>query len=184
MSRVRTVLAVVIAIAVVGLVGCGRDQPIVVGMTTINLAERERLPAISGTTLDGASIDLADLRGKVVVLNSWASWCEPCRTEIPAFVALAGSVDPADIAIVGLNVSDDDAAARQFAAEFAMTYPSIVDSEGAILPTIPGVPPAALPSTVILDREGRIAVRIIGEADATQLPTLVAQVAAEQWPTT
>lgn len=169
-----------IAVAAVALVGCGRDQPPVVGTSMIDAADRELLPPIAGTTLDGSSVDLADLRGKVVVLNSWASWCAPCRTEIPAFVALSRQVDPANVAIVGLDVSDDDTAAREFVDEFAMTYPSIVDGDGTILPTIPGVPPAALPSTVIVDREGRIAVRIIGEADANELPALVEQVTAER----
>ncbi len=168
-----------IAISALALVGCGRDQPPVVGTSTIAVDDREALPPISGTTLDGTELDVASLRGKVVVLNSWATWCDPCRSEVPTLVKLADSTKPDDVAVVGLDVSDSDEAARQFAKDFAMQYPSIVDSEGVLLPTIPGVPPAALPSTVILDREGRIAVRIIGEVDASTLPDLVAQVAAE-----
>ncbi len=163
--------------------GCGRDQPPVVGTATIAIGDREPLPSISGTTLDGESLDLADLRGRVVVLNSWATWCDPCRSEVPTLVTLAGSVNPTDVAVVGLDVSDDDTAAREFEDEFAMNYPSIIDSEGVLLPTIPGVPPAALPSTVIVDREGRIAVRIIGEVDSSTLPGLVASVVAEPSPT-
>jgi len=181
--RVRTTLIVTVLAAAVLLTGCGRDQPPVVGTTVIAAPDREALPDISGSTLDGGTLDLADLHGKVVVLNSWASWCVPCRTEIPAFVSLAADVDPTDVAIVGMDVSDDAAAAREFVDEFAMTYPSIIDSDGTILPTIPGVPPASLPSTVILDREGRVAVRIIGEANAAELPALVKQVASEPVPT-
>ena len=173
-----------IAVTALTLVGCGRDQPPVVGTSTIAVNDREALPPISGTTLDGAELDLASLRGKVVVLNSWATWCDPCRSEVPTLVKLADSTKPEDVAVVGLDVSDSDDAARQFAKDFSMQYPSIVDSEGVLLPTIPGVPPAALPSTVILDREGRIAVRIIGEVDASTLPDLVAQVAAEPTSTT
>ena len=141
-------------------------------------ADRELAPSISGTTLDGQPLDLDDYRGTVVVLNSWASWCGPCRDEVPAFVDLAGSGD-ADVAVVGLNVDDDPAAARAFVDEFAMPYPSIVDAAGTILPTIPGVPPAALPSTVIVDAQGRIAARIIGAVDGAALGDLVASIGAE-----
>lgn len=180
MTKARFACVALLAVAALALTGCGRDQAPVVGTTTINVAERVAMPTIAGTTLDGSSLDLDDLRGRVVVLNSWATWCTTCRSEIPAFVALDRSADPADVAIVGLDVSDDVDAARAFVDEFSMAYPSIVDGDGRILQTIPGVPPTALPSTVIIDRLGRIAVRIIGEADASELAGLVAQVVAER----
>lgn len=169
----------VLAATLVVLPGCGREQPAQVGTTVIGVEDRTDLPAISGPTLDGGTLDLADLRGRVVVLNSWASWCEPCRAELPALVDLAASVDPDEVAVVGLNVSDDQVAARDFADGFGVTYPSIVDPEGTLLPLVPGVPPSSLPSTVIIDRDGRVAVRIIGKVDPESLPGLVAGVAAE-----
>jgi thiol-disulfide isomerase/thioredoxin len=138
------------------------------------------MPVIAGTTLDGDRLDVADLRGRIVVVNSWASWCGPCREETPAFVELSKGVDPDDVAVVGLNVTDDEAAARAFVEEFGMPYPSIVDAEGDILATIPGVPPSSLPSTVILDREGRIAARVIGATDALELATLIAAIMDEE----
>lgn len=138
------------------------------------------MPAIAGTTLDGAFLDVADLRGRIVVVNSWASWCGPCREETPAFVELSNGVDPDDVAVVGLNVTDDETAARAFVEEFAVPYPSIVDAEGDILATIPGVPPSSLPSTVILDRDGRIAARVIGATDAMELATLIAAIMDEE----
>ncbi len=137
------------------------------------------MPAIDGSTLDGSALDLATLRGRVVVLNAWASWCTPCRTEIPAFVSLAEASDAADVAVVGLDVQDEQAAARDFVRDFAMPYPSIVDGDGSLLTTIPGVPPSALPSTVVLDRGGRIAARIIGEADPDRLNEIVRGLVAE-----
>ncbi|MHB1163869.1 MAG: TlpA family protein disulfide reductase [Candidatus Nanopelagicales bacterium] len=176
-ALVFLVPALVVALGV--LPGCGRDQPPQVGTTVIPADERQALPAVFGPTLAGGSLDLADLRGRVVVLNSWASWCEPCRAEMPALVDLARSVDPADAAVVGLNVRDDPAEATAFAGSLGVTYPSIVDPEGTILPTIPGVPPASLPSTVIVDRDGRVAVRVIGAVDPRELPGLVAAVVAE-----
>lgn len=168
-------------LAMLVLSGCGRDQPAsaLVGSQTFDPSDREPMPALAGTTLAGRPLDLASLRGKVVVLNTWASWCTPCRTEIPTFVALDEREDPADVAVVGLNVQDDPAAAHDFANDFHMAYPSIEDSDGALLATVPGVPPSALPSTVVLDRDGRIAARIIGEADPGELTRTVDSLVAE-----
>lgn len=161
--------------------GCGRDVPAsaLIGTSQTPPADRQQLPTIAGKDLAGSDLDLARLRGKVVVLNGWASWCGPCRDEIPGFVDLAASVDPDDIAVVGLNVSDETAAATAFAAEMGMTYPSIVDQQGTLLATIPGIPPKALPSTVILDRQGRIAETIVGVAEPAALQAAVSAVAAE-----
>lgn len=163
------------------LTGCGRDQPpsLLVGTTTFEPADREPMPTISGTTLDGGELDVSSLHGKVVVLNAWASWCGPCEEEVPALVSLATSVDPAQVEVVGLNVSDEASAAEAFATKYAMPYPSIVDPKGTILPTIPGVPPAALPSTVVIDRQGRIAARIVGAANEGDLARIVDSVASE-----
>ena len=181
--RRRTAFAVAALILVPGLLaGCGRDQPAsaLVGVDTVSSQDRSETPTIAGATLDGDSLDVADLRGRIVVVNSWASWCAPCREETPAFVELSKGVDPDDVAVVGLNVTDDDTAARAFVEEFGMPYPSIVDSEGDILATIPGVPPSSLPSTVILDRDGRIAARVIGATDALELATLIAAIMDEE----
>lgn len=176
----RSALAVALMLLIPTLLaGCGRDQPPVVGAESVAGEERADPLALAGTTLDGEPLDLADLRGRVVVLNSWASWCGPCRDETPALVSLAEESDPDDLALVGLNVTDDAAAARAFVDEFGMPYPSIEDPEGALLATVPGVPPSSLPSTVILDRDGRIAARIIGGTDALELATLIAQVMQE-----
>ena len=175
LSRRIATLALV-TLAALTLASCGRDQPPIVGTETVTADAREPAPAIAGTTLDGEQLDVADLRGRVVVLNSWASWCAPCRDEVPDFVSLAEGANPDDVAVVGLNVTDDPFAAQSFVDEFGVPYPSIVDEDGAILRTIPGVPPSSLPSTVILDREGRIAARIVGGTDAMELGTLIGAV--------
>lgn len=168
-----------LALIPVLLAACGRDQPAVIGSEAVTADAREAAPDIAGTTLDGDTLDVADLRGRVVVLNSWASWCAPCRQEAPAFVALSNGSNPQDVTVVGLNVTDEATAAQGFIDEYGVPYPSIVDSDGAILRTIPGVPPSSLPSTVILDREGRIAARIVGETDAIELGTLIGAVLEE-----
>ena len=173
MIRRRHLLA--LAVVPLLLVACGRDQPAsaMIGVESVAADDRVPLPPVAGPTLDGGQLDVADLRGRVVVLNSWASWCAPCREEVPSFVALADGRDPGDVALVGLNVRDQASAANAFVADFRIPYPSIVDAEGELLSTIPGVPPSALPSTVILDREGRIAARIIGVTDSGELAALI-----------
>lgn len=160
------------------LASCGRDQPAsaLVGTQALAAEEREDVLSFTGTTLDGQSFDLADLRGRVVVINSWASWCPPCRSEMPAFVDLAATADPDDIVVLGLNVGDEPAAAEAFMDEQGMTFTNVADPDGAILAAIPGVPPKSLPSTVILDRDGRIAARIIGPTDQIGLAREVGQV--------
>jgi thiol-disulfide isomerase/thioredoxin len=168
------------ALAVLAVAGCGRDQPPTAGTEVIAPADRGGPVALSGPAVNDPAtvVDLADYRGRVVVLNSWATWCEPCRAEIPALVALDEDTDDAEVAIVGLNVSDDPASAVTFTEEFAMGYPSISDPDGVLLPQVPGVPPRALPSTVVLDRDGRVAVRVVGEIDPETFPGLVDAVVA------
>ena len=95
---------------------------------------------------------------------------------------LAKSSNPDDVVVVGLNVTDDADAARSFVGELDVPYPSISDPEGALLATVPGVPPASLPSTVILDREGRPAAHVIGGTDAVTLAALVATVLTDSQP--
>ena len=164
------------------LAGCGREQPAsaMVGTESIAVEDREDVLAFSGTTLNGEPFDLADLRGRVVVINAWASWCAPCRSEMPAFVDLDVNAGGEVVAVIGLNVSDDSAAAEEFVKEFGMAFPSVADPEGTILASIPGVPPKSLPSTVILDRDGRIATRIIGPTTSVGLASAVGQVLASQ----
>lgn len=136
------------------------------------------MPPISGPTLDGSSLDLASLRGKVVVLNSWASWCGPCTDEAPQIAEFRRAADPAKVEVVGLDVTDKSGDAKDFVTRYGITYPSIVDPDGVLLATIPGVPPAALPSTVIIDAQGRIAGRVIGATTTAQLTELVAAASA------
>ncbi|MBU6244031.1 MAG: TlpA family protein disulfide reductase [Actinomycetales bacterium] len=151
---------------------CGRDTPAVPGVQTYAPDDRGEPLSLAGQTLDGGHLDVAQLRGTVVVVNNWASWCAPCRDEMPALVA-ASRAHP-EIAVVGVNVRDERAAATAFAADLGIHFPVIADADGSILRSIPGVPPAALPSTVILDQQGRIAARVIGPTNPDQLEELIA----------
>ena len=148
-------------------------------LTQIPPAERTVLPTVSGTSLDGQPLSTADYRGQVVVVNVWGSWCAPCRAEAPALqrasTALRGTAQ-----FLGITTRDNDPAqARAFVRAFDIGYPSIYDPDGKALLTFAGtLPPSAIPSTMILDADGRLAVRVLGEVSERTLVAMVDDVAA------
>ena len=165
--RTRIAVLAAGACALMFLAGCGRDPVALrgsdeVGVTILKPADRVGLDVEPEETLTGESLSLRDYRGKVVVLNAWASWCEPCKQETPALVQSASRFNSKDVAFIGLDAFDSKEKALEFVEQYGMTYPSLFDPEGTLLASVPGIPPKAVPSTLILDREGRIAVRIIG----------------------
>ena len=186
-------LAAGIAAVAVSLTGCSSgmyaDSPVVtidattpaaapaVGLTVIPLDEREAPVVISGEAADGTPLSTADDAGEVVVVNAWASWCPPCRDELPLLNRAAESFAADGVAFLGVNSLDDPIAAASILA--TSPYRSINDEGGAVLRTIPGVPPSSLPSTVILDRQGRVAVRVIGPVREGQLEEALALLVAE-----
>ena len=131
-----------------------------IGLTFIPEAERGEPLELSGVDLDGEPLALSDSRGEVTVVNSWATWCPPCRTEMPEFAEVAEKLDGQGVTFVGINVQDDLESARDYTVD--TPYRSIVDDDGSLVAQIPDVPPRSLPVTVILDRQGRVAVRIVG----------------------
>ena len=176
-SRATVTVAVAIS-ALLLLSGCGRDPAALhgsdkVGVTVLSAGDHVEMPPIAGTSLDGAPVSVPELAGKVVVLNSGASWCGPCKEEATTLAAAAKHFTTSDVAFVGIDVTDEAAAAKEFTAKYGIEYPSIVDSDGKILASLPGVPPQALPNTLILDRQGKLAVRIIGAVPTDTFDSLV-----------
>lgn len=145
---------------------------------TFSPAEREPAPAVTGTTLDGEALDLADLEG-IVVVNFWASWCGPCATETPHLVAIANEYSDRGVSVLGVNVKDQPANARSFEREFSVPYPSLYDEAAAIAASFGGIGPAALPSTIILDAQHRVAVRAFGAVDAAKVSRYLDALLAE-----
>jgi thiol-disulfide isomerase/thioredoxin len=139
--------------------------------------QRPSIPDLSGTTLDGAQLALGSLRGEVVVLNVWASWCEPCRNESPLLARVSAATSSSGVRFVGIDEQDQAAAARAFSASAGTTYPHLLDADGALLRSLRLVPSSGIPSTLVLDRTGAVAVRVIGPVDAATFPTLVESVA-------
>lgn len=144
--------------------------------------ERGDPVAFGGETSQGDVFDSADAAGDVTVVNFWYAGCAPCRVEAPlleeAYTSLAGD----DVTFVGVNVRDQAANAASFEERYGVSYPSILDVEsGDVQLAFAGrVPPAAVPTTLVLDREGRVAARILGQLqDASILETIVDGLLAE-----
>ena len=143
------------------------------GLTRVPVADRVEAPVASGPGLGGGEVTTGH-PGKVVVINVWGSWCEPCRAEAPDLEA--AWQETKDVAqFVGIDTRDPaPAPALAFVRPFDITYPSIFDPQGRSLLEFSGtLPPSGIPSTLVVDAEGRIAARVIGEIDRGTLVGLV-----------
>lgn len=151
-------------------------------------ATRKPLPPLAGESLTepGKQITLSDYDGKVVVLNIWGSWCGPCRTEIPALQQVydetkspAGPTSAAT-QMLGIDVRDDiRSSPRDFVHDRGITYPSIYDPPARSLLALAGYPRNAVPSTIILDRQHRVAAVFLVEVGASDLLPAIHRIAAE-----
>jgi thiol-disulfide isomerase/thioredoxin len=148
----------------------------------VPVAERSALPPITGALLQGGDYDSREMLGKVVVYNVWGSWCAPCREEAPALRTVSKQTRPDGVRFIGINVRDNDASALAFERRYEIEYPSIrtADSQEALLAFGSKLPASAVPSTMIVDPEGRLAARVIGKSTYSTLSALVEDVVAEQ----
>lgn len=185
----RRVLAVAAVLSVALLAGCGgggTPSPEASGVVdqgyqsgdgstkTWAVADRGDPVALSGTDFAGGAVDLATWRGDVVVLNTWYAACPPCRAEAPDLVQLAADFAADGVQFLGINGTDAAGAAQAFERTFAVTYPSIADTDGSAIAALQGaVAVQAVPTTVVVDREGRVAARILGLADRSTLRSLI-----------
>ncbi|MDH2426799.1 TlpA disulfide reductase family protein [Sphaerisporangium sp. TRM90804] len=190
MSAKSRALAIVLAVTVLaGCAGSQGAQPqsgdtrFVAGDGTVRMfaaSERQAAPAISGETLEGTPASLAAHRGKVVVLNFWASWCAPCRSEAPVLKDVAAKTRPRGVEFLGVDFKDDRAQALAFQRTQKPGYPSLFDQPGKVALAFHGmVNPAAIPSTLVIDRQGRVAARALGEVRYSDLLDAVTKVADE-----
>lgn len=144
------------------------------------IKDRRPAPQVKGTTLDGKPFDLAQLSGKVAVVNFWASWCAPCRAEAPTMEQIYEQTKGSGVQFVGVDLKDGKDNAQAFLRTFKITYPSLYDQAGQVALAFRDIPPNAVPSTLIIDRRGKVAVRIIGSVPYSRLRDLVTKIAAEK----
>ena len=151
-----------------------------VGTTTFKAGQRPVAPTVSGTTLTGSELRLSQYRGKVVVLNFWASWCAPCRAESPSLAQLSSTYAAKGVQFIGINIKDPGRTnAEAFDRNLGITYPSLYDPAGEVLLAFrETVPPSGIPSTLVIDRTGHIAGRVIGQVTYSGLKQLLDQVTA------
>jgi thiol-disulfide isomerase/thioredoxin len=159
-------------------IGGSGDQGFVSGtgiITSVAAGDRKAPARVSGTTLDGERVDLADYRGKVVVLNVWGSWCAPCRAEAPMLSKAATDLAPKGVVFLGIDSRDPSKdAARAFVRQFDVPYPSIYDQGGRTLLAFRGtLTPNSVPSTVVVDARGRVAGSVLGPVTRSTLDGLV-----------
>ncbi|WP_454296187.1 TlpA family protein disulfide reductase [Salana multivorans] len=149
-------------------------------LTLFAPAQRTEAVELEGVTFEGELINLADWRGDVVVLNFWYADCPPCRVEAPDLADLARDYADQGVHVLGVNARDDADRVASFNESFDVPYPSLDDSDARAVAALQGVVSlTAYPTTVVLDRQGRPAGRILGIADATTLRGLVDDTLAE-----
>ncbi|KPI06218.1 alkyl hydroperoxide reductase/ Thiol specific antioxidant/ Mal allergen [Actinobacteria bacterium OK074] len=153
------------------------------GIDTVTKGEREAAPDLSGKTIDGKTLDTADYKGKVVVLNVWGSWCAPCRAEAPNLVKVAEATAKDGVQFIGINTRDTSTSpAVEFEKSYDVPYPSLYDPTGKLLLRFKTgtLNPQAIPSTIIVDRDGDIAARTLQPLSEELLRKMLKPVLAEK----
>ena len=143
-------------------------------VTFISAGDRAMAPKLSGDTLYGTKFDFAG--NKIAVVNVWASWCSPCRAEIPTFVELSKKYT--EVQFMGILTRDNLANAEVFARQLAVPYPNFID-DSLLLGFRNTLPANAIPTTVVIDKQGRVAARISGSATVSGLSNLIERLAGE-----
>jgi thiol-disulfide isomerase/thioredoxin len=176
------------------LTGCGSEPQAAAGedkgfvqgtgrITKVPAGERKDAPDIGGETVSDGEVRLSDYRGKVVVVNVWGSWCAPCRAEAPHFAEVAKGMKDDGVRFLGINTRDQyKEPAQAFERSYGIPYPSLFDPSGRQMLKFPKgtLSLQTIPSTLIIDRDGKIAVQVLDELGEDQLRSLIEPVLAEK----
>jgi peroxiredoxin len=183
MRRVAAVFAAAIVTAG-ALAGCGGESWVdkcvtnAAGVIECAADQREPIDAVTGELLDGGTYNVADDRGKVVVVNFWGSWCSPCRAEADDLEKTFTATKDKGVTFIGVNSRDERDAAKAF-ERGRVTFPSLYDPNAKVALKF-DVTQVTTPSTLILDRQGRIAIALRRPTVVSELQPLVERVAAEE----
>ncbi len=188
--EVRLLVRTLLAVLLLGAVTSGCSDPTDTGdkgyvdgkgiVTRLSVEQRKKPGEVSGTTLDGEDLSLEEYAGDVIVLNVWGSWCAPCRKEARTLGAAARELADEGVKFVGVNTKDSSRdQGLAFERRYAVPYPSFFDPSGRTLLAFRGtLIPSAIPSTVVIDQQGRVAASILGEVPSRRtLVDLVRDVA-------
>lgn len=164
--RYRGLLAGVAFLLLALLSACGQPEPLA--------TEGAPAPDFELATYDGQKLSLSELRGKVVVLNFWATWCQPCRTEMPAFQSVYQEYWSREVEFVGVDLSTDPTESRAFLQELGITYPNGADTKNQITKQYQVT---GLPTTVVIGRDGNVERIWPGQISEEQLASLLKDLA-------
>lgn len=190
--RVRATM--VCAVLALGLTACSAgDNPLAqafngatpdAGKQVIEFAPKDRGDAVvfSGQLDSGASFDSKAELGKVVVVNFWWAGCGPCRAEAKSLQSVWAKTQTEGVDFVGVNIRDERETAQSFTSDYGVTYPSILDAKtGDVRVAFANVTPiSATPTTLVLDKQGRIAARIIGPIDGPSVLSILVSDAVKE----
>ncbi|MEU7798693.1 TlpA disulfide reductase family protein [Micromonospora arborensis] len=184
MNARRWTAGLLAAVAAVALVGCtSKAQEKACTTSTDGIFEcapdqRSAPPKLAGELLAGGTYDVSQARGQVAVVNFWGSWCPPCRAEADDLEATYQATKGSGVSFLGINVQDSRDKAKAF-EEGRVTYPSLFDPSSRLALDL-DIPPNTVPATVVLDRDGRIAVVIRRAVTQDELRPIVERIAAEK----
>jgi peroxiredoxin len=185
----RKTIVITVAAAVVLLAGAlavtlltgnssGSNETVNGNTVTYQAGHRPAVPEFTATTLTGKTIKLSSYRGKIMVLNFWGSWCQPCRKEAPTLAVLSEQYGKQGVAFIGDDMQDSPVNALAFTRNVGLAYPSINDSGGSVVQAFGLVTPVDdTPTTVVIDKTGYVVGLVLGEASYGDLAKLLQQAA-------
>jgi len=194
----RVILTAGLVSSLLVLGGCASNDPLAVDAnnenftsadgTVTEVAPANRGDAVSfesSDTTDGSTVNAEDFRGSVLVVNFWFAACPPCRAEAPDLAELAAVYADQGVRFLGVNVYDNASGAQSFEKTFDIPYPSALDADsGELRLAFAGdLPPSGIPATFIVDRDGRVAARLLGYIyDRSMFEDMINRVVAEATP--